>query len=104
MPAASAAVSAPVPLAPEVPRYLVVLPTMARPKGGVNILLWMVETLQAAGYPAAVLVGRPDYAYAFRDFEGEVLYSPDLAALLSRPLYPQGVLRRLMRRIERLRA
>ena len=104
MPAASVAVSAPVPLAPEVPRYLVVLPTAMKPVGGVNILLWMVETLQAAGHPAAVLVGRPDYAYAFRDFAGEVLYSPDLAALLSRPLYPQGVLRRLMRRIERLRA
>jgi len=47
----------------------------------VNILLWLIEQLNEAGYRAAALHGRQSYRYEYRNFTGESLYSSELDAL-----------------------
>ena len=76
-------------------RYLVLLPSVAKPVGGVNILLWLVEVLNKAGYRAATVYGRQDYHYDFRSFSGERFYSPELDELFRRGFFRPGVRERV---------
>jgi len=75
-------------------RYLVLMVSADRPIGGVNILLWLIERLNEAGYCAAALHGSRSYRYEYRNFTGESLYSSELDAL-NRSLFRRGFLGRL---------
>lgn len=59
------------------PRYLVLLPANPAPTGGTNILLWLIEMLNGAGYRAAALYGSQSYSYDFRFFTSARFYSPE---------------------------
>ncbi len=72
-------------------RYLVLLPSTDRPVGGVNILLWLIEALGAAGYRIAALHGRRDYTYGFQEFRGESLYSPELDRMFRTGFFRPGL-------------
>lgn len=78
----------------QTPRYLVLLVSADRPIGGVNILLWLIERLNEAGYHAAALHGSRSYRYQYRNFTGESLYSSELDAL-NQSLFRRGFLGRL---------
>jgi glycosyltransferase involved in cell wall biosynthesis len=66
-----------------------------RPVGGVNILLWLIERLNEAGYRVAALHGSRAYKYEYRSFTGERLYSSELDHLLNRSFFPRGFLGRV---------
>ena len=66
-----------------------------RPVGGVNILLWLIERLNEAGYRVAALHGSRAYKYEYRSFTGERLYSSELGHLLNRSFFPRGFLGRV---------
>ena len=72
------------------PCYLVVLPSVGRPVGGVNVLLWLIETLKGAGYSTAALYGQKDYAYDFRSFSGESYYSQQIRDVFRKPFFAQA--------------
>jgi hypothetical protein len=86
------------------PRYLVLLPSVGRPVGGVNILLWLIETLNSAGYRAAALHGSRDDRYDFRGFSGERLYSAKLDHLFKTGAFRPGLKRRARQVLGRLLA
>ncbi len=73
-----------------------------RPVGGVNILLWLIERLNEAGYRVAALHGSRNYKYDYRNFTGERLYSRDLDHLLHRSLSPRGFLTRAKQALKSL--
>jgi glycosyltransferase involved in cell wall biosynthesis len=73
-----------------------------RPVGGVNILLWLIERLNEAGYRAAALHGSRVYKYKYRSFTGERLYSSELDRLLHKDLFPRGFLGRGKQALEDL--
>jgi hypothetical protein len=72
-------------------RYLVLLPALARPVGGTNVLMWLVEKLNKAGYMAAVLYPSQDYSYDFKSFAGARYYSPDLDLILRTGFFKRGI-------------
>lgn len=72
------------------PRYLVLLPSVGKPVGGVNILLWLIETLNAAGYRAAALHGSGNDTYDFRGFTGERFYSSTLDHMFRAGFFRRG--------------
>ena len=80
----------PRPLSTSELRYLVLLPSLDRPVGGANVLLWMTETLREAGHDVAALQARRNYNYAFRNFSGPRFYSRELDKLFRKGLFPQG--------------
>ena len=69
--------------------------SVGRPVGGVNILLWLVERLNEAGYRVAVLHGSQSYSYEFRNFIGERLYSSELDKLLRKGFFRRGLFDRV---------
>jgi len=66
-----------------------------RPIGGVNILLWLIERLNEAGYRAAALHGSRSYRYEYRNFTGESLYSSELDNLLRKGFFRRRFLDRV---------
>jgi hypothetical protein len=85
----------------QTPRYLVLMVSADRPIGGVNILLWLIERLNEAGYHAAALHGNRSYRYEYRNFTGENLYSSELDAL-NQSLFRRGSLGRLKKALAAL--
>ncbi|MEQ8290722.1 MAG: glycosyltransferase [Roseovarius sp.] len=61
--------------------YLFPLPEVAKPVGGVNVLLQIIEVLRRAGYDAAPLYASPGYAYRFWPYTGDAFHDPALASL-----------------------
>lgn len=82
-------------------RYLVLMVSADRPTGGVNVLLWLIERLNEAGYRAAALHGNRSYRYEYRNFTGKSLYSSELDAL-NQSLFRRGFLGRLKKSLEGL--
>jgi len=76
-------------------RYLVLMVTADRPIGGVNVLLWLIERLNEAGYRAAALHGSRSYRYEYRNFTGESLYSSELDNLLRKGFFRRRFLDRV---------
>jgi glycosyltransferase involved in cell wall biosynthesis len=69
--------------------------SVGRPVGGVNVLLWLIEKLNEAGYHAAALHGSRSYNYEYRSYTGELLYSRELDNLLRRGFFRRGFLDRV---------
>lgn len=83
-------------------RYLVLMGSVDRPVGGVNVLLWLIEKLNEAGYRAAALHGSRVYNYEYRGFTGERLYSSELDHLLHKGSFRRGFLDRVRQALKGL--
>lgn len=68
------------------PTYYFVLPDIARPVGGVNVLMQYIDILNAEGYRAAPLYKSPYYRYKYASCAAQGVYSKDLQRLARQSL------------------
>jgi hypothetical protein len=71
------------------PTYYFILPPIARPVGGNNVLIQFINTLNEAGYSAAPLYGLANQCYPYAQCNTPGFYTRDLSTLFARTFRPK---------------